>query len=397
MSKKIMEKKIMEKKKEKIWERNGNITDIFIKAMKIWIFGMMICSMAGCSFLGSMNLPDEQSMDSIDGMDSMDSIDGIDSIDSIEGIDKETGNTETGNKKTENKEPENSESSGNKEAKYMFVWMSDTQVYSERYPEIYQSMTEWIAEHAQEENIKFVFHTGDVTNQSEDQEQWVNADAAMKKIDNVVPYSILAGNHDLADTESFYDHYLPVFGKSRFSYNDDILWYKEGEASAQILPAGSHSYLILALGYRPDEEMVAWANEILAVHQGLPAILTTHEYIVDGERSETGQRLFQEIVSKNPNVHLVLCGHNHDVAKIVSEIDDNEDGITDRMVYQLLADYQATPNGGNGFMRLLSVDENAMELHVSTYSPYLDAYNYFDATVYPEKDDFTFSIEDWFH
>ncbi len=283
------------------------------------------------------------------------------------------------------------------QAPYTFVWMSDTQVYSESLPEVYKAMTMWIAENADRKNIKFVFHTGDVVNQSDDAKQWQNADMAMGYLDKTVPYSILAGNHDLTDSGDPYGQFLEYFGKSRFAGRDVMWYFRDGEASAQIIDTGSRKYLALALGFQPKEEVIDWANGILKEYQELPAILTTHDYLnVDGTRSDTGNRLFDEIVRKNPNVYLVLCGHNHEVSYCRDELDDDGDGRMDRTVDQLLADYQETPNGGNGFMRLLTIDEKKKELEVSAYSPYLDQYNYFSETEYPGKDHFKIDISDWF-
>lgn len=281
--------------------------------------------------------------------------------------------------------------------KYMFVWMSDTQFYSGHDPEVYGAMTEWIAENADEKKIKFVFHTGDIVNHADREEEWENADAAMKKIEGVVPYSILAGNHDLLEAEDGYGAYLTYFGKGRFAGGDDIQWYGEGEAGARILETGGQRYLILALGYNPDEAVVDWANRILEKYGDIPAILTTHSYLhADGTLSTAGRKLYQEVVLKNPNVHLVLCGHNHSAEKRIARIDDDGDGITDRTVYQLLADYQETPGGGNGYMRLLTVDEGEKTLQVTTYSPVLDNYHYFSTDKYPGRDEFCIDISDWF-
>lgn len=289
----------------------------------------------------------------------------------------------------------------NTQDSYSFVWMTDTQFYTESAPEVYEAMTRWISENIDDKNIKFVFHTGDVVNQAHDSVQWEYADLAMGYLDKTIPYSILAGNHDLTDSENPYENFLLYFGRERFAdqeMNHNTIWYyRDGEASAQIIDTGTQDYLALALGVWPDVEMIAWADMILKEHPEIPAILTTHDYMnQDGTLSDTGNQLFDELVRQNPNVHLVLCGHNHNAQYRWDELDDNHDGITDRTVYQLLADYQDTPNGGNGFMRLLSIDEKNRKLIVSTYSPYLNQYNCFNETEYPGKDHFEIDISDWF-
>lgn len=286
---------------------------------------------------------------------------------------------------------------GQSDGEYMFVWMSDTQAYSGYAPEVYAAMTEWIADNAGEKRIRFVFHTGDIVDHGDSEEEWQNADKAMGNIDGAVPYSILAGNHDLVEKEDRYGAYLSHFGPERFAAQDQIMWYGNGEASAQILETEGQSYLILALGFELDADILDWANRILSENRDIPAILTAHNYLHgDGTLSTTGRELYQEIVLKNANVHLVLCGHNHNAEKNIAEIDDNGDGVTDRVVYQLLADYQETPGGGNGYMRLITVNEEKRTLHVTTYSPFLDDYYFFDTSAYPGKDEFNIDIGDWF-
>ncbi|MBR5134510.1 MAG: hypothetical protein IKV35_02815, partial [Clostridia bacterium] len=80
----------------------------------------------------------------------------------------------------------------------------------------------------------------------------------------------------------------------------------------------------------------------------------------------------------------------------VEDIDDNGDGKSDRTVYQMMANYQSTTNGGNGFMRFMECDPQNGTITMRTYSPYtqsfgsdyetwdvLDEYGYRDEFVIP--------------
>ena len=58
---------------------------------------------------------------------------------------------------------------------YTFVWMTDTQYYSESYPYIYDRQTQWIVENQAALKIKYVFHTGDLVDESDQEDQWNNA------------------------------------------------------------------------------------------------------------------------------------------------------------------------------------------------------------------------------
>jgi hypothetical protein len=106
-----------------------------------------------------------------------------------------------------------------------------------------------------------------------------------------------------------------------------------------------------------------------------------------------GEKLYQELVLDNENVFAVLCGHYHAADMLVDEIDDDGDGVTDRKVYQMLADYQAGPEGGQGYMRILLFDAETDQIKVKTYSPYMDDYNYYDEDEFPGTDEFSIGLE----
>ena len=281
---------------------------------------------------------------------------------------------------------------------YSFVWMSDTQLYSQGKPKTYMKIVNWIVDNMEEYNMQYVFHTGDVVHRRKEAEQWVNADNAMKVLDGVIPYSVLAGNHDVGWKGAEYETYLEYFSKDRFQGSENRReYYKDGQATAEWLTVGNTKFVILALGYHlPNNAIYTWANEILAESRDCIAILTTHEYLhVDATHTDAGERLFKNVVKKNPNVHMVLCGHNHYSNRAIQPIDDDGDGKTDRNVIEMIADYQTVGNGGDGYIRIITIRESTRTLEVKTYSPLLNKYNCYEDT--PDQDTFTLSIADWFN
>jgi hypothetical protein len=103
-----------------------------------------------------------------------------------------------------------------------------------------------------------------------------------------------------------------------------------------------------------------------------------------------GSLLHNTIVADNPNVFLVLAGHEHGVATNVRP----DAGVVGNGVVELLADYQSyevtaerlgltdiggyPPNQGlrfgASFFRMLQFDVARSELSVDTYSPFLDEF-----------------------
>src|SRR5258705_8892290 len=174
-----------------------------------------------------------------------------------------------------------------------------------------------------------------------------------------------------------------------------------GSSSAQTFSAGGYEFLHIALEMSPSEAVLKWAASVVAKHPGLPTIVTTHDYLnAKGERRanpiidlaavdfthSTAEQLWHELIDRNDQIFLVLCGHHHGVA---TRTDRNAAGHD---VLQLLADYQdrgqaaldagaplergkPTPIG-DGWLRELTFDTAASPptLRVRTYSPHYKAF-----------------------
>ncbi|GIP62560.1 hypothetical protein J32TS6_11150 [Virgibacillus pantothenticus] len=278
---------------------------------------------------------------------------------------------------------------------FSFVWMADTQYYSESYPYIYEKQTEWIAENKEALNIEYVFHSGDLVNVYDDLEQWDVADRSMQTLDDAnIPYGVVAGNHDVNNKSRDYSYYGQFFGEDRFKNNAYYGGsFKDNRGHYDLMSVNGMDFIMVHLGWGIEEDGIEWLNDVLQAHPNRKAILNVHEYLLaTGSRSPTGDQLFEEVVVPNENVFAVLSGHYHNAQTLIDEMDDNGDGIADRTVYQMLADYQGGPEGGQGYLRILNFNMNTKQIGVETYSPYLDDYNYYDPEEYPEKDEFSFDF-----
>ncbi len=256
---------------------------------------------------------------------------------------------------------------------FSFVWMSDTQYYSLHYPYIYDKMTQWIVDNANQATLKYVVHTGDIVDHMSNEFEWIQADLAMKKLDLAkIPYGVLAGNHDIGHDRIQYQMFSHYFGVERFKSKKTFgAAYKDNEAHYDMLSIGGHKFIILQIGYGWNKDTISWAKEVLESHPNDTAILATHRYLqVDGKRSGDGNELFESLVKPFPNVQLVLSGHFHGTAQKFDRLDDDGDGINERLVVQLLSDYQGYQKGGNGFMRILTFNPSTSSVTIGTYSPY---------------------------
>lgn len=279
---------------------------------------------------------------------------------------------------------------------FSFVWMSDTQYYSESYPDIYKNNTQWIVDNQEAMNIKYVLHTGDLVDDWDQEYQWDVADEAMSTLDNAgIPYGVLAGNHDVDHQYSDYTQYYNYFGEDRFK--DSPVYggsYLNNRGHYDLISAGGVDFIAVYMGWDIRDEDIEWVNQVLKQYPDRKAILNFHEYLlVSANRAPISDVIYEKVVVPNKNVFMVLSGHYHDAEDKIDYIDDDGDGTADREVHQILADYQGAEKGGLGYIRLLQFDTANNKVHVKTYSPLLDDYNYYDPAEYPGKDEFDINAD----
>lgn len=275
---------------------------------------------------------------------------------------------------------------------FTIVAMPDTQNYSDDYPETYTNQTGWVVANRDALNIIFLTHLGDITDNQDDIDQWNNADAAMKILDDAgLPYGCCPGNHDFhygngqsiatyeaPEYDALGTNYRAYFGPERFTGKS---WYGGCSPSElsnyQIIEYDTgKSMLFLHLCVETPPAELAWAQEVLNAHRDLPVWLSTHRYMENAEqfagslgaplgilagrypqiwydtaepvyRSDgiTADEFFNLFVRINKNIFMVHCGHFHGWYDQTSA---NNWGLP---VYEILTDYQDADNGGDGWLR----------------------------------------------
>jgi hypothetical protein len=267
---------------------------------------------------------------------------------------------------------------------------------SANYPQIFNAQTQWIRDNAAALNIKLVLGEGDIVNGGGEIGQWQNADAAMKVLDGVVPYMSVIGNHDYdqndpskrtASTKNFNNY----FGPNRYAGKS---WYRGSYAPGSnenfygTFTLGGTNFLVIALEFMPRSTVLDWANSVVAANQDKEVIVLTHAYeYSDNTRigrcdewnktvfhlnsDNDGNDMWNKLVRKHENISLVLSGHvtAGDGTGRRADLGDNGN-----LVNQVLADYQTLPNGGNGWLRIMTFHPASNTIDVKTYSPWLKQY-----------------------
>ena len=312
---------------------------------------------------------------------------------------------------------------------FTIAFVGDTQNYSSDYPAIFHQVTQWLVDNKATRNIQFVVQDGDIVN-GEATNQWNNARAAMSKLDGVIPYATVRGNHDIG---SQFDQASRFGPGSPYSQQPTLTNYFEvpGQPNwdmrntAHKFEANGQKFLIVTIDISAGTNVVTWANDLIAKNPDRRVILDTHAYMYDGgarfnnaadpdnpghthdesrdELLRTGvqgeavyngasyggrdaETLWNTLVKHHANVSLFLSGHQfEDFDQFKYHLDT---GMNGNRVHELLVDPQNMANGGNGWIRLLEFDPDKMTVHVKTYSPFLDQWdtspdNYYDIRLSP--------------
>jgi len=294
-------------------------------------------------------------------------------------------------------------SSGRSKSSFRLVLLPDTQTYCSNYPDIFYSQTNWVAQNSG--NIAFVLHQGDITDNNS-APQWEIASKAFCLMDGKVPYTFAPGNHDTGEggrTEDrntdMLNHYMPYDKYSKTPNFGGAFIPGQMENSWHTFKAGGYNWLILSLEFGPRDKVLAWAAGVIEKHPKHKVIINTHAYLYSDDTRmskdhnhnwvpqdypigkdtakgavNNGEQIWDKLVKNYANILFVFSGHvlNDGTGALVSE------GIHGNKVYQMLANYQGgvegTEKGGNGYLRIITINPQNAEIVVKTYSPYVDKY-----------------------
>ncbi len=272
---------------------------------------------------------------------------------------------------------------------FSVVILPDTQNYSQFYPAIFTSQTQWIVDNQAALNIQMVIGVGDIVNHAESTTEWNNATAAANLLDGKVPYAFAIGNHDYANvkpTSRDATMFNKYFGPARYAAYS---WYggnyqASNENFYTFFTVNGQKYMLLALEFYPRNDVLTWASSLIDSNPDAKVMVVTHSFVfTDGTRVDlcdtndmsasegnSGQVVWQKLLEKKPNVILVTSGHL--VSTRTAHRTDL--GANGNIVNEIFTNFQDDANGGNGYLRILTYHPSADRIDVKTYSPYLNLY-----------------------
>lgn len=229
---------------------------------------------------------------------------------------------------------------------------------------------QFILEHREDQNIVFVTHVGDIVEKDREIE-WQIAKENLDQLRGAVPFSLTVGNHDMSSKGDarLFQRAFPASSFRGFPWY--LGSYEHGRPdqhvsannvnSAQIFSASGLQFIHLSLECNAPDDVLAWADGILARHASRRAIITTHMdlgviekpktqegYASDpqgrmkwvkmhGARGNSAKQLWEKLFRKHANLGFILSGDQSRVTalRLTTRGDHGND------THALLSDYMS--------------------------------------------------------
>ena len=269
---------------------------------------------------------------------------------------------------------------------YSMAVLGDIQTTNYYYRDKLHAPFDWIINNAKDKNIQYVFGLGDITDMSTEAEFLAAKEQLLRIKDAGIDQSIARGNHDWS-----YNNYITYkdFGDGLVSYDGTMRSYY------RLTTIGGIKYMMLTLDFFPNNEIIAWAEQVIAAHSDYNVIITTHGYFDDGmvqgdgnllqdediqwvddpANANSGQDIFDKLVNKYSNIVLLICGHAIPVDHGPSyEVTTRADGSK---VVQMMINHQHLEYYGKqsyGMLAMLYFSEDGKNVQLEYFSTVNDMY-----------------------
>ncbi len=289
-----------------------------------------------------------------------------------------------------------------------------------------KSVFDWILNNKETRNIEYVFGLGDTidtlttydTNvvqgngKTQNVNEWIVASTQIHRLDGVIPYTVIRGNHDDEGGYHKYictDDYVNQMNGFYYDSSKPATLGNSMSNSYRKIEIGGTKYLMLSIDYNADSNVLAWANDVVSSNPDHRVIASVHAYL-DGTTTSgigqlvtsnngfyvgdigaanadnsvqvntpfDGQVLWDNLFSKHENMFMVLCGHD----AIATPVHNVRTGNNGNSVIEILTDtskYDLEMNGNNyggGLMMMLNFREDTNEIQIEYFSPSRKAAGY---------------------
>ena len=272
---------------------------------------------------------------------------------------------------------------------------------------------DYIINNADSKNIAHVFNLGDIVQTTYEYEPTsTDADKAkmdkeaefaykqIARLDGVVDYSLVRGNHD---GPIFYEEYFGV-NSTYTDYASQVgdNYYINSTNSVHYFTAGNLDYMVVTLDFGAGDLVVAWANEVIAAHPNHNVIIVTHAYMHRtgellanntlcarkpdgtndslyntemGDVANNGDDLWNKLVKKHANIVMVLSGHVDSDNVVCTQLTgENGNIVTNILINPQAMDTRYKSSGGVGAVAMFYFSNDGKTVEVRYYSTVQGAY-----------------------
>ncbi|WP_375429714.1 metallophosphoesterase [uncultured Friedmanniella sp.] len=235
--------------------------------------------------------------------------------------------------------------------------------------------------------MSFLLQTGDLVNwDTDDHAQWASAARGLAPLQQAgLPYTVAVGNHDTLATgpgggarDPGRSHALirETATMNATLTTDDFRGvggvFETGKVDNlyTLYRAGGLKWMVLSLEFCPRASVVAWARQVVASHPDYNVIVSTHYYLTSGGKIGTTDEgygdsspayLWQQLVSRYPNVKMVFSGHTGKARK--ARVDT---GVQGNKIYSFLTTFHDPRTNPT---RLMTVDTKTKTIKTRIYAP----------------------------
>lgn len=258
-----------------------------------------------------------------------------------------------------------------------------TSTYCDSYRDLILKKDDW--------NFEYIINVGDLTDVSVETKQWDLSYKGHKMFEDAgIKYALALGNHDYQgfvglragemierNTENFrntykFSEYVKWLGSDDFGSFDGTMLN-----TFHKFERDGYKYMIVSLENSPTKEAVAWAKDLCDKNCDRHVIFVTHCFInptygcelwneQDGHFTDSvnSSYMWENLVSKCPNIFLACCGHFavHGISVLY------ERGDSGNMITAVCVNPQCTLGGSEMMTAFLHI-ENGTHVTCYTYSP----------------------------
>ena len=263
---------------------------------------------------------------------------------------------------------------------YTLAFLPDPQYTTDHFPKKLPNTFDWLLENKDKQNIQYFIGLGDMTDHSTNNE-WKIINDQYKRLDGIIPYSLVKGNHDGAALfNSTHNSITPYY--KHVKENGGMMDEKSVINTYLFFEVGEVKYMIINLDFGATDDVLAWVDGIVEANPDRRVIIATHgfmnrdgtplsrdDYASPNEYNEawnSGDEMWEKCFKKHANIQMVVSGHISYDDIICTEVK----GDNGNVVYQILMDTQSTDDdlAGAGFIGLMHFTEDGNHARVEYYS-----------------------------